>query len=313
MMKIKKKTTRLMVWSLTGSVLASSCTCNDINIIDEIQEFENHPSCAIHISMSNRHINRINELASLADKIVNDRSFAKQIVGKTRGLAQNSTLMFGDDDVIDDALKNVIRALADDDIAEAVKNNDVKQYLLLMNKKGYIDDIAKYNDYQNLMSVEDKKRLLESVGYSKIIDKDLELAAVAAVVIVFYAAVVAVSWVSVGYTIAAALNMALSVTVVAYSAAAVNTSVVGEAREKIGLSSNFDVYLLSASSENLNITFSDENINNIIKDAADAYSEIFIKDVERLDVEKFKQTINLNVSKQPEIAKSTIILMNNKK
>ena len=136
-------------------------------------------------------------------------------------------------------------------------------------------------------------------------------AAVAAVVFVFYAAVVAVSWVGVAYTVAATINMAAAVSVVAYSAAAVKTKVTtSSCVENVQLSSNFDVYILSASDENLNILFSDENINKTVNEAVEAYSQIFIEESKNMDMEKFKQTINLNLSKQPEVSNNTMIIDN---
>lgn len=68
--------------------------------------------------------------------------------------------------------------------------------------------------------------------------------------------------------------------------------------------------MLSASDENLKILFSDGNINKMVNDAVNAYSEIFKEDAKKLNLEKFKQTINLNISKQQEVANNIIIFDN---
>lgn len=317
MKRLGKKTTRLIVWSLTGNILVSSCTCGDINIIDEFNDPDDrkiNDCCAIRIKMDEKQIKYLNELAILSQKIIEDRSFAKKFVRSSKKYIPKNVNSIQTDGINDDeALMKILNALADDEIAEAVKDNDIKKYLLLMNKKGFLDESAKINDYGNLMTVDEKKELLRSIGFTQIPGVDLEPAAVAAVVFVFYAAVVAVSWVGVAYTVAATINMAAAVSVVAYSAAAVKTKVTtSSCVENVQLSSNFDVYILSASDENINIIFSDENINKTVNEAVEAYSQIFIEEAKNMDMEKFRQTINLNLSKQPEISNNTMIIDNKK-
>lgn len=48
----------------------------------------------------------------------------------------------------------------------------------------------------------------------------------------------------------------------------------------------------------------------MVNDAVNAYSEIFKEDAKKLNLEKFKQTINLNISKQQEVANNIIIFDN---
>ncbi len=108
--------------------------------------------------MSEEQINRINELADLSARIVNDREFAKQFAISPKRFSPRKISQQDESNyLLDDALLKIVEALADDDIAEAITNKDIKQYLLLMHSKGYIDDVAKFNDYNNLMTLEDKK------------------------------------------------------------------------------------------------------------------------------------------------------------
>lgn len=262
--------------------------------------------------MDEKQVEYLNELAVLSQKLIEDRSFAKRFIRSPRKYIlkdENSIPSKGVSD--DEVLMKIINALADDEIAEAVKANDIKKYLLLMNEKGLLDECAKINDYGNLMTIDEKKELLKSIGFTQLSDVDLQSAAIAVVAFVFYAAVIAVSWVGVAYTVAATINMAAAVSVVAYSAAAVKTKVTtSSCIENVQLSSNFDVFLLSASDENIKILFSDENINKTVCAAVEAYSQIFVEDAKKMDMEKFKQTINLNLSKQPVISNSTIIIDN---
>lgn len=298
-------------------LLLSSCTCGNINVVDEFISPDSrtgNDGSAIHIEMDDKQVEYLKKLASLSQRIIEDRNFAKEFVRSSRKYIPNSANSVQSNGVDDDeTLMKILNALADDEIAEAVKANDIKKYLLLMNEKGLLEDNAKINDYGNLMTADEKKALLKSIGFTQIPDVDLEPAAVAAVVFVFYAAVVAVSWVGVAYTVAATINMAAAVSVVAYSAAAVKTKVTtSSCVENVQLSSNFDVYILSASDENMKILFSDENINKTVCAAVEAYSQIFVEDAKKMDMEKFRQTINLNLSKQPEISNGTIIIDNKK-
>ncbi|WP_024999596.1 hypothetical protein [Prevotella falsenii] len=206
----------------------------------------------------------------------------------------------------DASLQNIVKALADDDIAKAIEQNDIKQYLSLMYEKGYLDETAKINDYYNLLSTEDKKAILESLGLDT---NESALISVGAVVAVFYMAVIAVSWVGVAYTVAGVVNAAVGATVVAYIGAVVKTKVkTSGLSNKVNLSSNFDVYLLTASEKNKRILFSDENINTTVKDVVQAYSDIFIKDATKANVEDLEKFVNLNLSKLPEFSSKSYTL-----
>lgn len=125
----------------------------------------------------------------------------------------------------------------------------------------------------------------------------------------FYAVVIAVSWVSAAYSVATVVNMGVSITVLAYAGAVTKTKVkVSGYAEDVQLSSNFDVWMLSSSSEAKEIMFGNENINKTIRQAVEAYSEIFIEEAKLMDLKQFIQAINLNLSKQQMIPDNMIIL-----
>lgn len=316
-MKIRNTTTRIVVWTLTGSIFTTSCTNGNMYVLEELESSinekeQNKQLHVIHIQLTKEQQIYLGKLSDLSDKIVKDRKFAKKFLANPKLYFNDIQTRAGinmipaNDLSIDASLENIVKALADDDIAKAIEQNDIKQYLSLMHEKGYLDETAKINDYYNLLSTEDKKVLLESLG----LDTNNEaLISVGAVVAVFYMAVVAVSWVGVAYTVAGVVNAAVGATVLAYVGAVVKTKVkTSGLSDKEKLSSNFDVYLLTASEKNKRILFSDENINTTVKDVVQTYSDIFIKDATKANVEDLEKFINLNLSKLPGFSDTSYIL-----
>lgn len=183
-------------------------------------------------------------------------------------------------------------------------NNDIKQYLKLMHKKGFLDNTS--NDYANLLSLDEKRELLRSIGIDNITDQKIQTMAIAAVVFFFYIAVIAVSYAGAAYTAVAAVNVGVGLTVVAAAAAAVKTKVSGA--QRIQISKNFDVWTLSATSDGTQIILDNEEITKVVDEAVEAYKEIFVEEAKLINSEKLKQTINLNLSKQPIIAENMLII-----
>lgn len=117
---------------------------------------------------------------------------------------------------------------------------------------------------------------------------------------------VAVSYAGVAYTAVATVNAAVGLTVVAKAAAVVSTKVSGHSGHGGLVSKDFDIYLLSTKLQEIN--FNDENINKVVDDAIEVYKEIYFERAKQFDTTRLKQTINLNVSKQPVIAKNITII-----
>lgn len=261
---------------------------------------------AIKVEMSDDQLSYYNYLSEIANKILTDREFAKKFVHNPetylRSRSVDSEIVIADDD-----LMRLTTALSDDDIAEAINNNDIKQYLKLMHKKGFLDNTA--NDYANLLSLDEKRELLRSIGIDNITDQEIQTMAIAAVVFFFYIAVIAVSYAGAAYTAIAAVNVGVGLTVVAAAAAAVKTKVSGT--QRIQISKNFDVWTLSATSNGTQIILDNEEITKVVDEAVEAYKEIFVEEAKLINSEKLKQTINLNLSKQPIIAENMLIIEQN--
>ena len=232
---------------------------------------------------------------------MSDREFAKEF-NKAPSKYLKSRSIDIDIEITDDALMRITAALADDDIAEAIANNDIKQYLRLMHKKGLLDNTA--NDYANLLTVDEKKQLLQSLGVTNINEQQLQTMAVAAVVFIFYIAVIAVSYAGAAYTAVAAVNLGVGLSVV-YAAAATKTKVSGATHLQI--SKNFDVYMLSTC-ENKEITFDNVDLTKVVDDAVEVYKELYVADAKTIDTNRLKQTINLNLSKQPAVSENVLII-----
>ena len=49
-------------------------------------------------------------------------------------------------------------------------------------------------------------------------------------------------------------------------------------------------------------------INRVVEDAIDIYKELYAKDAQQIDTQKLKQTVNLNLSRQPIIANNIPIV-----
>ncbi len=308
MRKPNKHLTRLVVWTISGSLLSSSCTGYMQDYDQELttQKLADIGCAAIKVEMSDDQLSYYNYLSEIAHKILTDREFAKEFVNNPetylRSRSVDSEIVIADDD-----LMRLTTALSDDDIAEAINNNDIKQYLKLMHKKGFLDNTA--NDYANLLSLDEKRELLRSIGIDNITDQEIQTMAIAAVVFFFYIAVIAVSYAGAAYTAVAAVNLGVGLTVVAAAAAAVKTKVSGT--QRIQISKNFDIWTLSATSNGTQIILDNEEITKVVNEAVEAYKEIFVEEAKLINSEKLKQTINLNLSKQPIIAENILIIEQN--
>ncbi len=309
MKKPNKHITRLVVWTVTGSILTSSC----INIAPEppihenIKQISDIGTPAINVSLTTEQSDYFNYISELAQKIISDREFAKEF-------NNNPTKFFKCKSIepelqtVDDALMRITKALADDDIAEAIAKNDIKQYLRLMHQKGFLNNTA--TDYANLLTTDEKIQLLKSIGVTDIDEQQLQTMAIAIVVFVFYIAVIAVSYAGAAYTAIATVNLGVGLSVVYAMAAATKTKVSGASQVRI--SKNFDIYMLS-SERNTEITFSNEELTKVVNDAVDVYKEIYVNEFKAIDLNSLKQTINLNLSKQESISDNVIIIENDEK
>ncbi len=305
MKKPNKQITRIVIWTVSGSLLTSSC----VNVLHEPpscqieQELSDIGIPAIPVNLSNEHSEYFNYISELAQKILSDRDFAKEFNSNpSKYLKSRSSGIDSDIALSDDALMRITTALADDEIADAIKNKDIKQYIRLMHHKGLLENTA--GDFANILSVSEKRQILQSIGVTDISDSQIQEMAVAAVVCFFYIAVVAISYAGVAYTAVAGVNVVAGLTVLAAAAAAVKTKVSG--LNRLQISQCFDVYMLSSNSQE--IIIDNNEITKVIDDAIDIYKELYSEDAQLLNLPQLKQTVNLNLSKQPIIANNIPII-----
>ncbi|WP_024999595.1 hypothetical protein [Prevotella falsenii] len=81
-MKIGNTTTRIVVWTLTGSILTTSCTNGNMYALEEMESSVNEKDLnkqlhVIHIQLTKEQQIYLSKLFNLSDKIVKDRKFAK--------------------------------------------------------------------------------------------------------------------------------------------------------------------------------------------------------------------------------------------
>lgn len=304
MKKPNKHLTRIVIWTVSGSILTSSC----VNLVPEptsdnsVEQLADMGIPAINVSLTTEQADYFNYITDLAHRLISDRKFAKDF-NKTPSKYLKSRSNDVGVEIADDALMRITTALADDDIAEAITNNDIKQYLRLMHQKGLLENTA--NDYANLLTIDEKKQILQSLGVTDIDDQELQQMAIAAVVFLFYVAVIALSYAGAAYTAVAAVNLAIGVTVVYSAAASTKTKVSGSSHLQI--SQNFDVYMLSKDGDK-EIAFDNEELTKLVDDAIDVYKELYAADAKAINTNRLKQTINLNLSKQSAVSDNVVII-----
>ena len=81
MRKPNKHLTRLVVWTISGSLLSSSCTGYMQDYDQELttQKLADIGCAAIKVEMSDDQLSYYNYLSEIANKILTDREFAKKI------------------------------------------------------------------------------------------------------------------------------------------------------------------------------------------------------------------------------------------
>lgn len=94
----------------------------------------------IQVSFSKDDISYIIFLDKLASDILSNSSIAKEFAENPKQYIQRNGFEI-DDVLIDHKLTKMILAFADDRISNAIKNQDVSEYLSLMIEKGIVDDL----------------------------------------------------------------------------------------------------------------------------------------------------------------------------
>lgn len=147
---MKSKLSKILIGSLSGTVLLESCT-NGYYLnyeVDEINETLsksttaiNNKALPINVQFTDEQREYLIFLQTLAQDILSDPTIAKSFISNppayihSKGFAcENIT--------IDSKLAQIILALADDEICKAIESGNISQYLNLLKEKGLIDTIS---------------------------------------------------------------------------------------------------------------------------------------------------------------------------
>ena len=270
MKKTDKHATRLVIWSVAACIMANSCAEGIQDIVMDInqEQLAGIGRSAISIKVDEKKLKSAEEISLLVERIIQDRDFAKEFRDNphTYLIAQSQITRTGTYEnviVVDDEIERLVSALADDDIAEAIDNKDIKSTIILMYQKGYLD-VTAYEHYADQLSSEQKQQILNSLGLSEI-NEDFVVPAVAFPVAVF---------VLFAYQTAIVAVHAVMATVQA--AAYATFFVKAEVKVSGGLSINdeesFCLYLLKSPDEEVETS---EEFGAYITDIVDAFQ--FIK------------------------------------
>lgn len=66
-----------------------------------------------------------------------------------------------------------------------------------------------------------------------------------------------------------------------------------------------------SSNDNREISFVNDDLTKVVEDAIDVYKEIYVEDAKNIDLNRLKQTINLNLSKQEAVSDNILIIETN--
>ncbi len=307
MKKPNKKITRLVVWTVAGSLSLNSCINVVPNFNDEdfLQEVAGIGPSAIRVNMTQEQVEYCKYLHNLAIEILQNREFAKEFSAKPeaylRNMSEYANINAEVNIVADEELMRIIKALADDDIAQAINNNDVKQYLLLMYQKGYLKQTS--NNNSDFLTLEEKKKVLKSVGVNidELSDEYIQQMALVTVLSVFYIAALAISYAGLAYTATVVVNVAAGYTFISGILALTSTKVSGSGTEVL-VTDDFDIWMLSQDHKQCEYILSDIRLQSVVNDVVEAYKEIYSDEVKLMDTDRIRQTLNLNLSKQEIIS-----------
>lgn len=288
-----KHFTRLVAWTLSSSILTNSCTdpsyMKDVDCSFKIAEDDIHSSCAIRINISKVDAQYIEKMAKLADDLVKDPKVAQSLLENKQELVRTRGMQYSNLE-LDAELEKVTLALADEDISLAIKNQDIKKYLILMNERGFL---KKHDSNQyDILTPEQRKEILIDLGVpSAEIDNFPFL--VGAVISIFYFAVAVISYGAVAYTAIASVNMAALATVAYKVAAVTSTKVSGYTNLDLTKDANLDIWILKSNDESIALPIKayDEAIQEVI----DAYRQIGGVKMKVLNDEQLKLIMSKNI------------------
>lgn len=309
----KKNFTRIVIWTVSGSMMTNACTGyihDEDTVIDDNEVSSTNGIIAINIHLSDEQASSCEYMMELADKIVKDRNFAKSFASnpihylKSRSIDMESASE--DAFEMDDLILRILRALSDEEIADAISSNDIKRYIHLMYQKGLLNHSL--HDYESILSSEDKKKLLKSIGMEDLADGEIDEVVVGAITFLVYFVAAVVSCATVLFTTIVTAQFGFGYVVATTMAAYTDVKVAGSSHTYLDINQNFDIWVLSKEQDH-SIFLKDENLEKAVDDVVCGFKEIVESNRNnkaKIDDYKMKQTINLNINKQLEISAKLI-------
>lgn len=291
-----KNVTKVVAGTLAASLLASSCQSfiPEDSFTDQTS-FSEKGEAAILINYSPEELEYLIFLEKLSNDIIEHPVIAKEFVKNPNLFLKR----YGYDKEIDldEGMLKLILALGDNDINEALRNNDIKAVLLLMKEKNLLDS----NSYMNItVSDEERNKVLALFNVD---EKDFEQygACSLAVVCIAYLWVGVVSQAAAVFSVAAAVNAALAFTVAKYVAAVTEVEIAGftpDQNTKLFLDKNpiFKIWGLKGEYANSYIA-ADVYLEELVDDIAEGLEASVPEAFEKISKDTFKQFMKLNMLK----------------
>lgn len=294
------KLLKLVAGVISSSLLFESCTNNVFldGAVDEINQnlpIHNFNSIAIPIKaqLSESNVQYVDFLQKLAYDILQNPEIAQDFINNpTTYVNQNGfSINFN---TLDNKLTQLILALADQEICNAIKSQNIRQYLSLMRSKGFINDIS-ITDIDDLSAIGDKLYDINNVFNNDSIDASASLfffGFVVGVLIAVWACAVEHVF----------LGNAVAVGTVFKIAAAVNTVTLGEQTHKINealLASNaIEVFSIKSMEDVDTQIVIDLYIEESVNSAMSYLKEYYPAEINKYDEVTLKNAIFLNIQKQ---------------
>lgn len=213
----------LIVKAVTGltasSIIASSCggnllEMNESNYLNpQTRGLSDEGSPALLIDLSQDEMDYLNFLTKLANDIIKDPIIAKQFAKNPNSFIKEYG--YKGEITLDEGMLKLILALGDEEINQAVNQNDMTTALALMESKGYLNNIS---EVKIQLTNEQIKKVYNNLGIP-IDDSDLTNsdAAAVAVPVLVYALAIVYSQAAVVYNVGGAINVVAMLTVYAWS------------------------------------------------------------------------------------------------
>lgn len=294
-----KHFTRIVVWSLTGSILTNSCT-NSASFLEEhdaqnmIENKKERNTC-IKVKLSSEDAKYVQYLSTLADRLIKDPQFAKEMLNtpkhflKTRANSCYET-------VLDAEVEGVISAFADEQVATAIKEQDIAGYLQLMHERGYLT--KGQLDCCSYLTEDQRREILLSIGLTEEEEIEEFPILVGAVVSILYFTVAVISYGTIAYTAIAAVNIAALATIAYHIAAVASTKVSGNSTFDFTNDSAFDIWIVKTGEEEITLPLKDyrESIKSVLK----VYKNIVGEKLTSSKEDRLEQIIDKNIIKELE-------------